>query len=438
MYYHISRTKKELGISKRSVDNNAVQEICDLNKVAGNDKFIQRCILNKSKSELPSFVLYFKDSLYDLFSLITNSNYKCLIQVDKTFDRSEFYITSLSYKNFKLYRRTSKEHASFIGPVFLHASSKTEVFVDFFRTIDRALQEIAEENFYFEEWRSKLIFVSDQENSLINAIDIVFPNSTRILCSRHIAGNIKDKLSSDFLKSKFRSLLEDCDSFTKYNEIKSDILNSTQFSSCTLNRKRYINKRLHLIFRYVLQPYIYLNLDKPVLNNLAENTNFCLKKAIQETSSPKIIVKKIRQLLYCQFKDIEKSMLNPKATFILPGYEFHNQKLDSNTFNEIYKDFLTNNNINNINSSILGKRSRKAYSNKSRNILTKNNEHFQYCNCGPNCHCYSLKKLKLKLKPGARRPNSKTKTIHKKRFHFRSNTPPLTKSNGFSFKHKEI
>ena len=55
---------------------------------------------------------------------------------------------------------------------------------------------------------------------------------------------------------------------------------------------------------------------------------FFLKSAIKETASPKFIVNKIRRLLYCQFDDIKKSMLNPKATFILPGYEFHNHKLD--------------------------------------------------------------------------------------------------------------
>ena len=32
MYYHISKTKKELGITNRSVDRNVVQEICDLSK----------------------------------------------------------------------------------------------------------------------------------------------------------------------------------------------------------------------------------------------------------------------------------------------------------------------------------------------------------------------------------------------------------------------
>ena len=156
MYYHINKCKKELGVSKISVDHNLVQEICDLEKLAGNHDFIQRCILNKSKNELPAIVLYFKDSLYDLFSLIVNSKIKCLIQIDKTFDSSEFYITSLSYKNCKLYRRKTKEPPFFILPFFIHASSKTSGFEEFFKTIEIDLQDkITDEKCYFEDWKSK-------------------------------------------------------------------------------------------------------------------------------------------------------------------------------------------------------------------------------------------------------------------------------------------
>ena len=124
----------------------------------------------------------------------------------------------------KLYRRKTKEPPFFIGPFFLHASSKTEVFEEFFKTIEIGLQEIADEKCYVEDWKSKLIFVSDQEQSLVNAIDSVFPTATRILCSRHISGNIKANCL-DFFKTKFKTLLEDCDSFTKFNGIKNNIFN---------------------------------------------------------------------------------------------------------------------------------------------------------------------------------------------------------------------
>ena len=185
-----------------------------------------------------------------------------------------------------------------------------------------------------------------------------------------------------------------------------------------------------------MQPYINLNLDKPVLNNLAENTNFCLKKHIKETASPKIIVDKIRQILYTQFNDIKKSISNPNATFIIPGYEFPNSQLDEGTKMGIYRDFLGNNVMNNTSNSILGKRTRKDFSKNTKNILSENDEHYQFCNGGPGCHCYNLKKLKCKLKPGARSPYSKTKSFSRKRF--RSATPPSTRLNVLPLKFKEI
>ena len=119
--------------------------------------------------------------------------------------------------------------------------------------------------------------------------------------------------------------------------------------------------RLDLIFRYVLQPYINLNLDKPVLNNLAENTNFCLKKHIKETASPKIIVDKIRQILFTQINDIKESILYPNTTFIIPGHEFPNSQLNASTLIGIYRDFLSNNVINKTSNGILGKRTRKFF-----------------------------------------------------------------------------
>ena len=74
--------------------------------------------LDLAQTDRNSFVFYFKDSLYDLFLLITNSNYKCLIDVDKIFNRPQFYTTTLTCKNLKKYRRISKDYSSFIGPIF--------------------------------------------------------------------------------------------------------------------------------------------------------------------------------------------------------------------------------------------------------------------------------------------------------------------------------
>ena len=52
----------------------------------------------------------------------------------------------------------------------------------------------------------------------------------------------------------------------------------------------------------------------------------------------------------------------------------------------IYRDFLGNNVMNNTSNSILGKRTRKDFSKNTKNILSENDEHYQFCNGGPGCH----------------------------------------------------
>ena len=63
MYYHTKKNKKELGIENHLVDRNVVEEICDISKKADSDDFVKRYILNKCKSKLPCFVLYFNRNL---------------------------------------------------------------------------------------------------------------------------------------------------------------------------------------------------------------------------------------------------------------------------------------------------------------------------------------------------------------------------------------
>ena len=44
---------------------------------------------------------------------------------------------------------------------------------------------------------SKLVIGSDEETALVNAITRAFPDSTHILCTRHIRQNTKQKLVDD-------------------------------------------------------------------------------------------------------------------------------------------------------------------------------------------------------------------------------------------------
>lgn len=50
---------------------------------------------------------------------------------------------------------------------------------------------------YLYAYRSRLVFGTDEEKALVNAITTSFPNSNHMLCKRHLYLNAKQKLVDD-------------------------------------------------------------------------------------------------------------------------------------------------------------------------------------------------------------------------------------------------
>lgn len=50
---------------------------------------------------------------------------------------------------------------------------------------------------YLYAYRSWLVFGTDEEKALVNAITTIFPNSNHMLCKRHLYLNAKQKLVDD-------------------------------------------------------------------------------------------------------------------------------------------------------------------------------------------------------------------------------------------------
>ena len=89
------------------------------------------------------------------------------------------------------YRKNTKKNQIFHGLFLLHNSRKKEViFLKFFDHLKNVLSSVAHKD-DFNVWKTNLFFVSDQENAIKSAIDAVFLNCQRILCSMHINENIK-------------------------------------------------------------------------------------------------------------------------------------------------------------------------------------------------------------------------------------------------------
>ena len=173
----------------------------------------------------------------DIYSLALHSS--CTLFIDNTFDRSEYFITTISYKNTKIFRKSNKKIPIFHGLFLLHTSSKTEVFQQFFQHLKNLLSSVADVKGDSDAWKSNLFFVTDQEKAITSAIDKVFSNSQRILCSRHINENIKFKLESKVLKNIFKKLME-CKTYDSFLEIRDSIVTNTNYINSHDKVKGYV------------------------------------------------------------------------------------------------------------------------------------------------------------------------------------------------------
>lgn len=113
--------------------------------------------------------------------------------IDRTFNVSTVYATCIVIKQKRVLSQTGKENPLFLGPVYLHRSSKLEDYSIFLSAVKAAIMAhvTIEEMKDFEE---KITFGSDDEKALVKAIQSVFPLSKRILCSLHLKKNLRQNM----------------------------------------------------------------------------------------------------------------------------------------------------------------------------------------------------------------------------------------------------
>ena len=84
-----------------------------------------------------------------------------------------------------------------LGPVFLHWDGLYSTYCEFFCKISSAL------GFHIRE--EKIVFGSDEEQAMVNAIKTAFPKVQHILCTRHLKENAQRNLSAQNVPEKSRS-----------------------------------------------------------------------------------------------------------------------------------------------------------------------------------------------------------------------------------------
>ena len=200
-----------------------------------------------------------------------------VIGIDKTYNLGHFYVSAVTYKHKGVLGKKSKESPILFGPILIHGGQSREVYERFFYEIRTKLRL---------DDCANLIFGSDDEKAITSAIRGCFPNSTLLMCIRHLKQNVdfylinkigcnkrlRRKIDEMIFGSKGIIHSTDLDSFDyKWREFTKFIEEMPDFLE-------YCNQRLynHLKFGVVL-PHLEKSIQPGWTNNNAESANHILK-----------------------------------------------------------------------------------------------------------------------------------------------------------------
>ncbi|KAK3089318.1 hypothetical protein FSP39_002697 [Pinctada imbricata] len=173
--------------------NNIADEVQSILSSLPNNTFVRSLIANND-GRPPNIVCYTDDQLDDMRQCMTNG---AIIGIDRTFNLGQFYVTCLCYQHPNLIRHGTNTSPIMLGAVFLHSDGSYATYCDFLSKIRSALG--------FHIQTEKIVFGTDEEYALINAIKTVFPTSEHILCTRHLKENAQRNLASKNVDEKIRN-----------------------------------------------------------------------------------------------------------------------------------------------------------------------------------------------------------------------------------------
>lgn len=203
-----------------------------------------------------------------------------------------------------------KEPPIFLGPIFIHDNSDFESFSNFFNHLRVKL---------INTNTDRLVFGTDEELALVNAITTAFPESGHILCTRHIRQNVKQKLTDDCIDKVDRnSFLEDifednglihADDVICYEAKWEEIEEKSKGISAKFHRYC-VNKLKNTMLQVWEEHALPGNLNNNWTNNNCESLNHVLKRSVDWKSKPLLdLVTILKDIADVQYKDMLRSLV---------------------------------------------------------------------------------------------------------------------------------
>lgn len=324
----VSREKKKLSEHNNLLRrNNVADDVLSVLSEVHSSPFIQQVINTKNKN--PSIILYTSDQIADLKSNCSGED-GSVLGVDRTFNLGKFFVTSFSYKNKKVINRKTKQYPILLGPVFIHSDADQSSYNVFFSHLRGVLGN------------GRFIFGSDEEKALTNALQQNFPDSTFLLCTKHLKDNIRHFLERHGSDHKDRERILDiifgedgivfsnddiqyskhCDDLRPYFE---------KYPKFAIYWERFLEGKIQ---KHVFDPLKNGNISKLWTNNNSESMNNRIKQVAdwKQHKLPEIIPKlerisnmqmlNLRRALY---RDGDFQLFGPYSTFVVDSTVWHDK-----------------------------------------------------------------------------------------------------------------
>ena len=287
--------------------------------------FIQK--VEHSKNNVPSIILYSDEQMTD-FNKIIGTSKEPRVGIDRTFNLENVYVTSSVYKNERVIRIDSSDHPVFLGPVFLHKEANFHNYYYFLSHISAKLaSSISDIDVILP---TQIEVGSDDEKTLTKAIDVVFSNSKRSLCTKHLKYNI-----TYYLKNKISIKIKDRIHLIDLIFGEQGILNSSdtfQFEErCSQLLTNANTPDFYNYYERTMKPTLelnYKNLGRECLNaanrwkyNNAESINNIMKLDTNwKAHSTPALINLLADMIKLQQLDLQRALYN-SGNYRLFGYK---------------------------------------------------------------------------------------------------------------------
>jgi len=190
-------TRMPAGDGRKSSMNLADEVQSLLTRLTHDDEdFVQAVNVQLRRS--PAVILYTQEQIDDIRCLCskeTSTELRSILSFDRTFNLSSLFLTVMVFRQRKVVRRATQEPPIFVGPMMLHGDGKYATYLNFFSTVNGALNGCG---ISASEFRllDNVVTGSDDECALVNAAKTAFTNTSQLFCMIHTKDNVRHRLTS--------------------------------------------------------------------------------------------------------------------------------------------------------------------------------------------------------------------------------------------------